>query len=36
LPARVTCPPQLGEHTDTLLCDLCGVPADKLYHLPQD
>jgi formyl-CoA transferase len=32
-PAAVTRPPLLGEHTDSLLSDLCGVDADELAKL---
>ena len=32
-PAEITRPPQLGEHTDTLLSELCGTSADELQKL---
>jgi formyl-CoA transferase len=34
-PARVTRPPQLGEHTDEVLHDLCGVTPEDLQRLRQ-
>jgi formyl-CoA transferase len=32
-PTVVTRPPQLGEHTDALLNELCGVEAEDLRKL---
>jgi formyl-CoA transferase len=34
-PVRVTRPPQLGEHTDAVLSELCGVAPEGLQHLRQ-
>jgi formyl-CoA transferase len=35
-PAEVTRPPMLGEHTDTLLDELCGVAPDEVKQLRED
>ena len=35
-PAQVTRPPQLGEHTDALLAELCDVSAEDLARLHED
>jgi formyl-CoA transferase len=35
-PAEITRPPLLGEHTDALLGELCGVDPDQLKRLHQD
>jgi formyl-CoA transferase len=35
-PARVTRPPLLGEHTGSLLHELCGVDAEELRRLRDD
>ena len=35
-PAEVTRPPLLGEHTDALLGELCGVAADEVKRLRDD
>jgi formyl-CoA transferase len=34
-PARVTRPPQLSEHTDTVLQELCGMTPEELLRLRQ-
>jgi formyl-CoA transferase len=34
-PARVMRPPQLGEHTDTILTELCDTPPEDLQRLRQ-
>jgi len=35
-PAEVTRPPMLGEHTDVLLDELCGVGPDEVKQLRED
>jgi formyl-CoA transferase len=35
-PAEITRPPLLGEHTDELLTELCGVDSDQLSRLHRD
>ena len=35
-PAEVTRPPMLGEHTELLLGELCGVDADEIRRLRED
>ena len=35
-PARVTRPPQLGEHSDAVLTELCNVTPEELEHLRQE
>jgi formyl-CoA transferase len=35
-PAEITRPPLLGEHTEALLGELCGVDAAQLQHLRND
>jgi formyl-CoA transferase len=35
-PAEITRPPLLGEHTDALLAELCGVDPDQLRRLHED
>ena len=35
-PAEVSRPPLLGEHTDALLNELCGVDPDEFKRLRED
>ncbi len=35
-PAEISRPPLLGEHTGTLLDELCGIDSDELKRLRED